>query len=308
MPFSDSPLKDHFREFFLFLTLFLIVPFLVFAQQPIENQEVLSKVLEHLKAHYFRLLNAEELQVKSLNELFSKLDEDTHLEPMKPSDLDFIRGLKAENSIAKATHFKNHLGYVRISFLGRRTAEDFDKILDQFGRNGVSNLILDLRGNQGGSLVAGIGIVEHFVPSGNLLFTFYGRNGQETKEYSKGIKTESFKLTVLVDRQTASTAEMIADALRRYAHAQLIGEPTYGKRSVQEAFPIDPYHVLFLTVGHFILPEDSQKKIQPDIQASSKESFEKALGVMLGEKSELSLIETEVSEGKAVQAAAAPQL
>jgi len=271
-----------FKGFLLSLCGLLSFPLPVFAQQPVKDQEILSKVLQHLQAHYFRSLTPVELQAKSLNELFSKLDKETHLEPAKPSELDFVRGLKEEKSIARVERFENHVGYVQISFLGRRTAHDFDKVLSRFIRDGVQNLILDLRGNPGGSLNSGIGVIEHLIPSGKLLFTFYGQGGVETKEYSQGTKIEPIKVTVLIDRKTASTAEMMADALKRYAYAQLIGEPTYGKRSVQGTFPVDPFHTLFLTTGHFVLPEESQIKIQPDVRASSGECLQKALRIITG--------------------------
>lgn len=310
MLFSDSFPPDPFKRFLLFLILFLITPFLVFAKQPLENQEILSKVLDHLKTHYFRPLTSEELQAKSQDELFSQLDQDTRLDAVRPSTLDFVRGLRKEKSIAEAKRLQQGVGYIQVSFLGRRTTRDFDKVLNQFIRDGVQDLILDLRGNSGGSLESGVALAEHFVPPGKLLFTFQGREGLETKYYSQKKRTKSFKILVLLDHKTASTAEMIASVLRRYAHARLIGEPTYGKRSIQESFAVDPSHILFLTTGHFILPEDSQKKLQPDFEVPSRKALEKALSIVRKGKSRLLLTETETSvrEGKAVQAAAAPQL
>ena len=104
----------------------------------------------------------------------------------------------------------------------------------------------------------------------------------ETKELSQRTEIESIKITVLIGPKTASTAEMMAHALRRYAHALLIGEPTYGKRSVQGAFPVDPFHTLFLTTGYFVLPEDSQIKLQPDVRVPSRGSLQKALRIITG--------------------------
>jgi len=310
MSAADLLPQVRFRQSLLFL-IFPFITIFAFAEPLSENQEILSKVLEHLTTHYFRPLSPAELHTKSLTELFLSLDQETHLESVKPSESDFVRGLKDEKSIAKIQHLQNYAAYIQISFLGRRTANDFGQLLNQFVHKDIQTLILDLRGNSGGSLESGIALIEHFIPYGKLLFTFEGRDGLATKRYSKNTETRFFKIIILINAQTASTAEMIADSLRRYAHAQLIGEPTYGKRSVQEVFAVDSSHTLFLTTGHFILPDDSQEKIQPDVRMPSEKAFEQALSeITRKEVGSLHLTESETSvrDGKAVKAAAAPQL
>ncbi len=310
MLFSDpSPFRR--RQSFLFFILLVTPAFFIFAETASENPELLSKITTQLSSHYFRSLTPSELQAKSLTELFSSLDQGTHLKSVKPSESDFVRGLKEEKSIAKVQRLQNYAAYIQISFLGRRTTNDFEQLLNQFVREDIRTLILDLRDNSGGSLESGISLIEYFIPAGKLLFTFQGREGIETKYYSKKPAIRSLKIFVLINGQTASTAEMMADALRRYADAQLIGESTYGKRSIQEVFAINPSHILFLTTGHFILPDDSQKKIQPDVRAPSEKAFEQALSeITRKEVRSLHLTKTEtgVREGKAVKAAAAPQL
>lgn len=297
----------------MLIPILFISSFLIFAAQPFDNPDILSKVLEHLTNHYYRTLNADELQAKSLDELFAKLDKDTHLESVKTPALDFVRGLSEENSIKKVEQIQKSVGYIQVSFLGRRTTPDFTEALESLEHEGIQNLILDLRGNSGGSIESGVEIIENFIPEGNLLFIFQGKTDKEAKRYSQKKTTNSFPLIVLIDGRTASTAEIIAFALQRYAHAKLIGEPTYGKRSIQEMFAVDATHTLFLTTGHFILLDYPTNKIQPDILTSSEKALEKAqLTLTITEKeTKLYLLtETEIGvrKGKAVKAAAAPQL
>jgi len=310
MLFSDS-LPIQFRQFFFFIALLLVPVFFLFAETAPENPELLSKIKSQLTAHYFRPLTSSELQAKSLTELFSSLDKGTHLEPAKTSELDFVRGLSDESSIKKSEQIQKNVGYIQISFLGRRTFPDFMEALEYLKREGAQVLILDLRGNSGGSLESGVEIIESFVPEGNLLFTFQDKTDKEEKRFSQKKKSVSFPLIVLIDRQTASAAEIVAFALKRYAHAKLIGEPTYGKRSIQEMFPVDSSHVLFLTTAHFILPDHSEEKIKPDFLTSSEKAFEDALSVIKRKEIKpyfLTETETGVREWKAVKAAAAPQL
>ncbi len=309
MPFSDS-LPNRLRQSFFFLILFFIPPFFIFAETASENPEFLSKIKTQLINHYFRPLTTAELQTKSLAELFSSLDKGTHLESIKTPPLDFIRGLKDENSITKVKQIQKRVGYIQVSFLGRRTAPDFTEALESLEREGIHSLILDLRGNSGGSLESGVEIIENFVSQGNLLFIFQDKTGNEAKRYSQKKKNISFPLIVLIDGRTASSAEIIAFTLQRYVHARLIGEPTYGKRSIQERFPLDATHTLFLTTGHFILPDYPSNKVQPDILTTSEKAVEKAQLIMKEKETKLFLTETEsgVRKGKAVKAAAAPQL
>lgn len=244
-----------------------------------EDFDLFLKMLPQIKAHYVRPLTPEEMQSRSFKGLLSKLDPDTHLEAVGPSSSDFVRGLQEEGSISKVYRPREGGGYLHIAFWGRRTAPDFDEAAEQLKKEGVRHLILDLRGNEGGDLESGVAFLERFIPPGQLLFTLRNRDPFEVKRYSRGMAQRiSMGLIVLTDQKTASTSEIVVDALQRYAHADLVGEPTRGKRSVQEAFPVDASHVLFLTTGYFYLPSESKSgKIEPDFSVSSDRALERAL-------------------------------
>lgn len=270
------------QPFSVFLIALLTCPNPSFSQTLKDPDPLLTAILAKLKVHYFRPLSSEELKATSTEELLSSLDAETHLETVVPSSSDFVRGLERENSIPETYPLNESWGYIRILFWGRRASADFHKVLESFTQKGIQGLILDLRGNSGGSLESGISVLEHLLPAGALLFMVKDKNGKGSNRYCEKGNKPFFRIIVLIDGKTASTSEMVADALRRNIHAMLVGEPTYGKRSIQEAFLMDASHIFYVTTGFFELPGDvgRNKKIEPDLFALSEQALDEAQSLL----------------------------
>ncbi|HUO50734.1 MAG TPA: S41 family peptidase [Candidatus Paceibacterota bacterium] len=134
----------------------------------------------------------------------------------------------------------------------------FRSALRQFVESGDSKLILDLRGNPGGYLDAAVDIGSWFLPSGDTIVTEdYDGHAQNIvhRSYGYDIFNKNLKMVVLVDKGSASAAEILADALHSWGVAQLIGTNTYGKGSVQELVPITADTALKITVARWIGPD-----------------------------------------------------
>jgi carboxyl-terminal processing protease len=140
--------------------------------------------------------------------------------------------------------------------LGVRIAEAMDSLISDGPPEG---LLLDLRGNAGGSMDGATGALSVFLPDVPVFPLFHGGRMVEVLT-TRGSEPRRFHgpLAVLVDGRTASAAEMIAGALDRYHRAVLLGQPTYGKGCVQEYFEDDAgAGVLRLTTRLFTLPDGS---------------------------------------------------
>lgn len=98
---------------------------------------------------------------------------------------------------------------------------------------GARELILDLRGNPGGDVMAAIDFVSEFLRKGEIIATLVDADGDETVYRSFTAAPCELPMTVLVDRHTASAAEIVAGALRAHGRAKVRGGPTYGKNVVQ---------------------------------------------------------------------------
>jgi carboxyl-terminal processing protease len=129
----------------------------------------------------------------------------------------------------------NKIGYIRISCFDSRTVDDFERALIQIEKQGLKGLILDLRSNPGGLLNGAIEIADMFIEKG-LIARIQPRCGMPTYVSAHREKTHpDFPLVVLIDRFTASSAEILAGVLQEPKHnrATIVGERSYGKSSVQ---------------------------------------------------------------------------
>jgi carboxyl-terminal processing protease len=120
---------------------------------------------------------------------------------------------------------------------------------------GMRLLLFDLRDNPGGDLGAAIRLAGDFLPAGTVVATTTDTDGDETVHWSHAEQPYEMPLGVLVDRGTASAAELFAGCLKAHGRALVVGERTYGKGSVQRILPgRDAPGAAYATVATFTLP------------------------------------------------------
>lgn len=127
------------------------------------------------------------------------------------------------------------VGYINISVIGQQTENAMKKVVADLKEQGISGLILDLRGNGGGFLDIGVKVASHFLAKGQIVTTTkYRDTGYNEVYYSDGYaEFMATPTVVLVDSLTASAGEIIAAALQEIQGAVIIGTKTYGKGSIQ---------------------------------------------------------------------------
>jgi len=130
--------------------------------------------------------------------------------------------------------------------------------------------VLDLRGNPGGLVQAGLDIARSFLDGPATVFNIIGRN-METHSAVKlpdGESETTKPLVVLVNEGSASASEILAGALRDNQRAEIIGDRTYGKGKIQNVFELQDGSALFVTVARYLTPDYKQideKGINPDL-------------------------------------------
>jgi carboxyl-terminal processing protease len=132
---------------------------------------------------------------------------------------------------------KQKLGYVRLTHVGKASPQEMEAALKELQASGVKGLILDLRNNPGGSLSEAIAIADLFVESGTIV-TVKGRSGEKVYEAKAEGTYRGFPMVLLVNRQTASAAEIIAACLQDHHRAVVVGERTFGQAIVRALFPL----------------------------------------------------------------------
>jgi carboxyl-terminal processing protease len=126
------------------------------------------------------------------------------------------------------------IGYVCLVSFQRTTMQEMESALGRLRSGGLRVLILDLRGNPGGSFSAAVQVAERFLAQGVIVLT-QGQVRTFNRTYLAQTPQQALDvpLVVLIDGDTASAAEVVAGALKENQRATLVGQPTYGKGSVQ---------------------------------------------------------------------------
>jgi carboxyl-terminal processing protease len=145
------------------------------------------------------------------------------------------------------------VGYMHISDFNETTSDEVQSALDQFGD--LKGLILDLRQNPGGLLSEAVGVGDKFLPKGAVIVSHHGRSSPE-KVYraTHGNGGRDYPIVVLVNRGTASAAEIVAGALQDHDRALIVGETTFGKGLVQTVYPLSYNTGLALTTAKYYTP------------------------------------------------------
>jgi carboxyl-terminal processing protease len=158
------------------------------------------------------------------------------------------------------------IGYLHVTGFQETTDKEVQDALDQFGN--ISGLVLDLRQNPGGLLSEGVGVADKFLPKGAVIVSHHGRSSPE-KVYraSHGNGGRNYPIVVLVNKGTASAAEIVAGAIQDHDRGLVVGENTFGKGLVQTVYPLSENTGLALTTAKYYTP--SGRLIQRDYSSIS---------------------------------------
>jgi C-terminal processing protease CtpA/Prc len=215
-----------------------------------------AELLRQIREAYLFNVDVSGLELLSVPEIVARLDPDTRTVEMRRMSLDFIRGFEPEGSVIDVRELGGGRGYLRLLFFGRRTLEDVRKALNGFAPP-ICALIIDLRDNAGGSFEQALRLAEVFLPSGAPLAIYEGREGRALLYATGTAEPRQERLTLVINGQTASSAELFAGILQWHHRTTLVGSPTAGKRTVQRVARLDQQHLLFLTTGRFLAPDGS---------------------------------------------------
>jgi len=150
----------------------------------------------------------------------------------------------------------SNTGYIRFSSFTQNSTDDVRKALTELKNKNASRIILDLRGNPGGLLTEAVDVVNLFVGSGNEIVSTKGK----VKQFDESFKTtktaidEKIPLAVIINRSSASAAEIVAGAVQDLDRGVIVGQRSYGKGLVQITRPLSYNTQLKVTTAKYYIP------------------------------------------------------
>ncbi|MGB6132196.1 MAG: S41 family peptidase [Acidobacteriaceae bacterium] len=186
------------------------------------------------------------------------------------------------NSIDLAYYIRPGIGYIHIIQFTETTGREFDDAIDGFGP-GLKGLVLDLRNNPGGVLVDAVAVCDRLLKRGQIIVSQRGRAfPEQVYRATHGNGGQDFPIVVLVNRSTASAAEIVSGALQDHDRALIAGETTFGKGLVQTVYNLPDRTGLALTTYHYYTP--SGRLIQRNYNGVSLYDYYYDIGPKTNEK------------------------
>lgn len=148
---------------------------------------------------------------------------------------------------------ENNIGYLKIDIFSRPLTSEIEKALVDMESKGMQKLIIDVRDNTGGYLDSAETTASLFLEKGKLIYSLQDKNGKE--DYKDTTETKrDYPIVVLTNRNSASSSEILAAALKDSYNAILVGETTYGKGKVQQTYDIENGGMAKIYISKMVTP------------------------------------------------------
>lgn len=193
-------------------------------------------------------------------------------------EMEFLVDRDVHTDVSVNSQLMGDIGYIQIKYFINTTYEDYTKALQEFHKQGIHKLIIDLRDNPGGLVNEARKIAGTLVGKQNIYFTH--SRLEEMKEHPSEIdKKYDFDVILLVNEYSASSSELLSGALKDYGAATLVGTTTFGKGIIQTTYTNmggDGYQI---TTNEYLTPKKNtihKIGIKPDHEAESGKELELA--------------------------------
>lgn len=187
-----------------------------------------------------------------------------------PIYIEVIRDTVNENPV-KYEIIEDDIGYIRLSEFSANSAKAMKNALASMDKQGITNIILDLRNNPGGLLDQVVDIAKYFIPKGPIVHI--QEKNKDLVTYISTLEKPKYKLVLLVNENSASASEILAGAVKDTNSGIIIGKKTFGKGIVQSMKPVQTGGIIKLTFAVYLTPNKTYihgKGIQPHIQIENK--------------------------------------
>ena len=165
---------------------------------------------------------------------------------------------------------ENNIGYIQISKFSRPLTSQMETALKELEANGMEKLIIDLRNNTGGYLDSAETTASLFLEKGKLIYSLEDKKSKEDY-YDQTETSRDYPIVVLINNNSASSAEILAAALKDSYGAVLVGQTSYGKGKVQQTYDMKDGSMAKFTSARWLRPTGDcidKKGIKPDFEVA----------------------------------------
>jgi carboxyl-terminal processing protease len=172
-----------------------------------------------------------------------------------PLKIKIKRDVIRHSSVPAAVMINKTTGYIRVSHFAETTASEFHNALLQLNKQGMKHLVLDLRGNGGGSLESAVKMADELLPKGDMIVYTQGAHSRRHNSYAtSGGLFEEGQLTILINEFSASASEVVSGAIQDNDRGLVAGRCSFGKGLVQRQFDLPDGDAVMLTIARYYSP------------------------------------------------------
>ncbi len=250
------------------------------AQLTLQDLRTFTDVFEQLRRNYIEEIDDKTLLQAAMRGMVSETTDgySAFIDEEEFRVLDSVSRGESDSISVHSEWAGPNIAYLGISHFHQDTHLEFREKLKQFQRPEgapLAGIILDLRGNLGGTLQSAVAIADGFLDDGMIVNTRSRYPATQLEFHAHpGQWVDDTPLAVLVDRSTASASEVLAGALRDHGRARIIGQQTYGKGSIQSILHLRNGSALKLTTALYFTPSGQSLQgqgIEPDITTGEGE-------------------------------------
>ncbi len=178
-------------------------------------------------------------------------------------EVDFTRRTIRIPAIPFALNVDGNVGYIPVQQFNETTTREFAEEYRRLRAEGVTGLVVDLRGNSGGFLDQALAMTNYFIPRGREIATVRQRGGEVERYVAEATPiAPDIPLVILTDGYSASASEIVAGALQDHDRALVVGTTSFGKGLVQSVYRLEGGYAIKLTTGKWFTP--SGRSIQKE--------------------------------------------
>lgn len=150
-------------------------------------------------------------------------------------------------------HNDKKIGYISLSIFSSVASEQFNKELVKLEKEGISGLVIDVRGNSGGYLTTVTDIASYFLKKGDIIYKLEV-NDKVTVRKDKTKESRDYPVAVLIDKNSASASEILASSIKESYNGYVVGTNSYGKGTVQQTLVLSDGSMIKYTIEKWLTP------------------------------------------------------